>query len=161
VFQRFHKPALDSWLLDEESFDKDEQPDCESIELGVEHVAVANLVARARNPQTNAPRHDPLYEVIVGTAGTSVHEDGDYPRIMTERDVATASIALDEITPEQLHRVFDRNTLKDECWEIEEWLWDHFGPRVLEKHLLPMLASISGFFRRAAERKQQVVVDWF
>lgn len=161
VFRRFHDDALNCWRNDPESFDESDHPNCASIEMGVEHMAVADLVARALNPQTQAPYKEELYQVIVGTYGESAFADGDYPRIIAARDVARISRLLAKPSGADLRAVFDLGRLKADYLEIEDWLWDDLGPNVLDDRLLPMFEKIRSFFQQAAARKQSVVVSWF
>jgi hypothetical protein len=161
VFQRFHDDALTCWLNDRESFDERSHPDCDSIQLGVENVAVANLLARARNKKPCALHEDPLFQMIVGVVGTSVYDDGDYPRIISAEDVASASRMMDAVSHDDLRAVCDIDRLKRDCGEIEDTRWDLLGPNVLEDDLIPMFEQIRRFFHRAAEGKQKMVVSWF
>ena len=66
VFRCFHADALQSWVDDREHFDEKSHPDCESIQLGVELLAVADLVARAKNRRPRALHKDFLYSFLVG-----------------------------------------------------------------------------------------------
>ena len=162
VFRRFHDDALERWVNDREHFDERSHPDCESIQLGVELLAVADLVARAKNRPIQTLNKDFLFRFLVGIVGASVYDDGDYPRIINASDVARASRMMDEISPDELREVYDLDRLKADHLEIEEYgLWDALGPNVLDDHLMPMFEQIKRFFHRAAERKQQVVVSWF
>jgi hypothetical protein len=162
VFRCFHEDALRHWVKDREHFDEKSHPECESIQLGVELLAVADLVARARDRHTRRPLKAFLFRMIVGFVGTSVHGDGDYPRIVNAGDVARASRMMDEVSPADLRAVYDLERLKADYLEIEEYgLWDFLGPNVLDDHLIPMFERIKRFFHRAAERGQQVVVSWF
>jgi hypothetical protein len=160
VFRRFHEDAFNCWLNDRESFVEQNHLDCESIQLGVECMAVADLVARATNVQTCAPYKETLFEVIVGTFGVSVGDDGDYPRIINAEEVVSVSRMLSEISHEDLRGVCDIDRLKRDYLEMEDW-WEHFGPTVLEDRLIPMFETIRDFFHTAAERKQKIVVSWF
>jgi hypothetical protein len=162
VFRCFHEDALKHWVGDREHFDEKDHPECESIQLGVELLAVADMVARARNRRPRALHKDFLFSFLVGTIGDSVYDDGDYPRIMNTRDVARASGMIDQISEEDLRAVYDLARLKADHLEIEEYgLWDTLGPSILDDHLIPMFEQIKTFFHRAAEREQQVVVSWF
>jgi hypothetical protein len=162
VFRCFHDDALEHWVNDREHFDERSHPDCESIQLGVELLAVADLVVRAKNRQVHTLHEDFLFRFLVGTIGGSVYDDGDYPGVINVSDVGRASKMMDEISPSDLREVFDLDRLKADHLEIEEYgLWDALGPNVLDDHLVPMFERIKRFFHRAAERKQQVVVSWF
>jgi hypothetical protein len=162
VFRCFHDDVLKHWINDREHFDEKNHPGCESIQLGVESLAVADLVARAKNKQSLTPLKDFLFNMIVGTIGTSVHDDGDYPRIINTGDVARANRLLSEIKPNDLREIYNLERLKADHLEIEEYgLWDLLGPNILDNHLIPMFERIGAFFHLAAERKQQVVVSWF
>jgi hypothetical protein len=162
VFRCFHDEALHSWVDDREHFDEKKHPDCESIQLGVELLAVADLIARAKGRRPRALHNDFLFGFLVGLVGDSVYNDGDYPRILNVRDVARASRRIDRIGEGDLREVFDLARLKADHPEIEDYgLWDLFGPNILDDHLIPMFERIKLFFHQAAERKQQVVVSWF
>jgi hypothetical protein len=162
VFRCFHDDALKHWVDDREHFDEKDHPECESIQLGVELLAVADLVAWARNRRPRALHEDFLFSFLVGTVGDSVYGDGDYPRGINTREVARASRMIDQITEDDLREVYALARLKAAHLEIEEYgLWDTLGPNVLDDHLIPMFERIKTFFHRAAEREQQVVVSWF
>jgi Domain of unknown function (DUF1877) len=162
VFRCFHEKTLEHWVNDREHFNEKNHPDCESIQLGVELLAVADLVARAKNRRPRALHKDFLFGLLVGFVGDSVYNDGDYPRVINARDVTRASRMIDRIGEEDLREVFDLARLKADHLEIEEYgLWDTLGPNILDDHLLPMFERIKRFFHRAAERKQRVVVSWF
>jgi hypothetical protein len=126
------------------------------------NMSKADLVARAKNKQSLTPLKDFLFNMIVGTIGTSVHDHGDYPRIINTGDVAQAGRLLSEIKPNDLREVYNLERLKADYLEIEEYgLWDLLGPNIFDDHLIPMFERIRAFFHLAAERKQQVVVSWF
>lgn len=161
VFTRLHDDALKKWVTDPENFHEADYLDCESIQLTVEHMAVADLVARAKTKLARKPADKFLFRLIVGTVGTSITHDGDCPRVITARDVARANRMMTQISGTDLRAVYDLDRLKADCREIEDWLWEAFGPTVLDDRLIPMFDKIKGFFYRAAERKQQVVVSWF
>jgi hypothetical protein len=161
VFRCFHEDALKQWRKDREHFEEKSHPDCESIQPGVEHMAVADLAARVAHKQTQAPHTEFLFRIIVGIVGASVYRDGDYPRIISIRDVARASRMMGQISDADLRGVYDLDRLKADYGEIEEWLWDAFGPNVFDERLLPMFNEIKAFFHRAADRKQKIVVSWF
>lgn len=161
VFTCLHDDALKKWVTDLEHFHEADHLDCESIQLTVEHMAVADLVARAKTKLARKPPDGFLFKLIVGTVGTSINHDGDYPRVITAKDVARANRMMAPITHTDLRAVYDLDRLKADCREIEDWLWEAFGPTVFDDRLIPMFVKIKGFFHRAAERKQKVVVSWF
>jgi hypothetical protein len=162
VFRRFHEDALKHWVDDREHFDEQGHPECDSIQLGVELLAVADLVARARDRRPRALHKEFLFRFLVGFVGDSVYNDGDYPRIINARDVARAGGMIDRINADDLRGVYDLARLKADHLEIEEYgLWDALGPNVLDAHLIPMFENIKLFFHRATRREQQVVVSWF
>jgi hypothetical protein len=155
VFRCFHEDALSRWVNDREHFDEKNHPDCESIQLGVELLAVADLAGRARKRPIHTPNNEFLFKLIVGFIGPSVYEDGDYPRLISTEDVARASKLMDEISQSDLRAVYDLERLKADYLEIEEYgLWDYLGPNALEDHLIPMFEKIKRFFHRADQRKQ-------
>ncbi len=138
-----------------------DDPACESIGLREEVMAVADMVCQAGEKQCTTGDWSILFDVLVGTFGTSVYDDGDTPRIIRVDEVADISRMLNEITPEGLREVYDLDRLKADCREISESQWEYLGPDVLEKHLIPMFEEIRGLFDRAAGRQQNIVVSWF
>lgn len=161
VFRCFHEDAFRDWRRDPEHFDEKDHPDCESIQLGVESLAVADLVARATNERTRSASGKFLSDMISGTVGTSVYRDGHDPSVIARSTVARASRMMNRIREADLRAVYDLNRLKAEIGEIEDWLWDAFGSTVLEDYLIPMFEKIRNLFQRAAERRQKLVVSWF
>src|SRR5262249_9277316 len=132
VFRRLQDDALRSWLNNQDSFDEKAHPDSASIQLGVESMAVADLVARAINKKLDVPEESFLFRFITGTVGTSANHDGDQPRIITADQVSNASTKMDGFCADDLRSGYDLERLQREYPEIEEWRWEELGPDVLE-----------------------------
>lgn len=161
VFVRLNDDTRRHWINNQETFDEKDHPNCEAIELGVESMAARDLAARAKKKNADDLHKDYLYRVLGGLKGMSIHDDGDFPRVISKEDVATVSEMMDGIDSNDLRRVYDIKRLKADYLEIEDWMWDDLGPNVLDEHLIPIFEETKAFFRRASESKQQIIVYWY
>jgi hypothetical protein len=158
-YDRLSDNALEDYRDDPETFRVENYPDCESIQLyGQEHILIEDLATHAAagfSPKGLVSR------VISGYAGVSVHDNHDFPNLIDRKTVTLASKLMNEIRREDLQSACDLGRLKVKYLEVEEWLWEHWGPNVFEERLLPAFEMIRSFFCRAAERNQHVIVGWF
>ena len=72
-----------------------------------------------------------------------------------------ASRLMDFLRTEDMRLACDLERLKAKYREVEEWLWEDWGPNVFEEQLLPRFEALRGLYRRAADRKQNIIVAWF
>jgi hypothetical protein len=115
----------------------------------------------AAHATTGASQKKLVSGAVSGFAGVPVDDDGDYPFLTDRRTAALASRLMDDLRPEDLRRACDLGRLKAKYLEVEEWLWEEWGPNIFEERLLPKFEMVRGLYRRAAERDQQVIVGWF
>lgn len=158
-YKRLTDHAVEDYRDHPETFRVGDYPDCESIQLyGQEHILVEDLAAQAA---TGLSPKGLVSRVISGYAGVSVYDNDNFPFLIDRKTVALASKLMNEIRSEELGRACDLGRLKAKYLEVEEGLWETWGPNVFEERLLPAFEMIRDFFCRAAERNQQVIVGWF
>jgi hypothetical protein len=158
-YYRLGKDAVDLYRDDPEAFREEDYPDIESVDLyGQECLLVEDLAGQAT---TGVSQEELVSGAVSGFAGTSLYDDGDYPYLIDQRTVVIASRLLDAVRPDDLRRACALGRLKAKYLEVEEWLWEAWGPNVFDEVLLPKFEMIRGLYHRAAERHQLVVVGWF
>jgi uncharacterized protein DUF1877 len=158
-YYRLNSDAVEHFREDRETFNGKDYPNTESIQIyGEECLLVSDLAAHANLPTSLGKL---VSDVILGFIGTSVYDNDDYPFLIDRETVAGASRAMNKIAHDDLQRACDLGRLKAKYLEVEDWLWEDWGPNVLEDRLIPQFDRIKGFLSRAAKRKQQVIVGWF
>jgi hypothetical protein len=158
-YDRLSKDAVDHYRDDPESFREEDYPDSEGVDLyGQECLLIEDLATGA---MTDVSQKELVSGAVSGHAGSSLYDNGDYPYIINERTVALMSRLLDDLRPEDLRRACDLGRLKAAYDEVEDWLWEAWGPNVFDEILLPKFEILRGLYHRAAERRQCVVVGWF
>jgi hypothetical protein len=157
-YKRLGDDAVAHFRDNRETFAVADYPDCESVQMyGQECLLVGDLVAEA----AGAPQRDLVSGAVSGFVGVPVYGDGNYPYLLERRTVMLASRALEALRPEDLRRVCDLDRLRVRYLEVEDWLWEDWGPNVFAEQLLPKFEMVRGLYRRAAERNQHVVIGWF
>jgi hypothetical protein len=155
---RLSKVAVDHYRDDPETFREEDYPDSEAVDLrGQECLLIQDLATEAT---TDASQKELVSGAVSGFAGSSLYDDGDYPVLIDQRTVALVSRLLDDLQPEDLRRACDLGRLKA-TYDVEEWLWEDWGPNVFDEVLLPKFEILRGLYHRAAERQEHVVVGWF
>jgi hypothetical protein len=158
-YDRLSDEALKQYRANPDTFRLENYLDSEAFaSYAQECLLAADLAAQAT---TGSSEKKLVFEVVSGVAGTPLFGNDDYPFLIDRETVALASRLLVELHPEDLRRACDLGRLKARYWEVEEWLWESWGPNVFDKLLLPTFEKIRGLYHRAAERKQQVIVGWF
>ncbi|HEY7154681.1 MAG TPA: hypothetical protein VH575_12035 [Gemmataceae bacterium] len=158
-YDRLGDDAVAHFRDDRETFRVEDYPDCESVHIyGQECLLIGDLAAQAT---TGASQKKLVSGAVSGFAGVPVYDDGDFPFLIERRTAELASRLMDDLRPEDLRRACDLGRLKAQYREVEEWLWEDWGPNVFEEQLLPKFEMVRGLYRRAAEREQQVIVGWF
>jgi hypothetical protein len=158
-YYRLHDDAVRHFRDSRDTFRLEKYRDSESIQLhGEECLLIDDLATHAK---TGIPQKELVSRAISGFAGASLYDNDDYPFLIDRKTVAHASRLMKDIHPEDLRRACDLGRLKARYLEVEQWLWEDWGPNVFEKRLLPGFEMIRGLYCRAAERDQQVVVGWF
>lgn len=158
-YYRIHDEAVLHFRDNRDTFRLEQYPDSESIQMyGEECLLIDDLAAHA---ETHISQKELVSRAISGFAGVSVYGDDDYPFLIDRKTVKLASKLMNAISPAGLRHACDIGRLKAKYLEVEEWLWEDWGLNVFEERLLPKFEMIRGFFCRAAERDQQVIVGWF
>jgi hypothetical protein len=158
-YRRLGDEAVEHFRRDPETFRLEDYPDCESVQsYGQECLLVDDLAAQVT---AGCPDRKLVSGAVSGYAGVSVFGNNNHPFLIDRGTVAVASLLLDDIRPEDLRRACDLGRLKAQYLEVEEWLWEDWGPNVFDEQLLPAFEKIRGLYRRAAERDQHVIVGWF
>lgn len=158
-YDRLHDDAFQHFRDDRDTFRLEQYPDSETIQMYGEYcLLIEDLAVHA----TTGPAQKKLVSgAISGFAGESVYNNDDYPFLIDRKTVALAGKMLNDICPEDLRRACDLDRLKAKYQEVEEWRWEDWGPNVFEEQLLPKFEIIKGFYCRAADQNQQVIVGWF
>jgi hypothetical protein len=157
-YYRLNDDAVRHFRDDGETFDDKKYPDSGHLTIrGEECLLLSDLAARAKNP---AAPNKLLSDVIAGFAGEPVYGNNNYPYLIDRETVALASRMMSEIRHEELRNACDLNRLK-RYNEVEDWLWEAWGPNVLEDRLIPEFEALRTFLCQAAERNQHVIAGWF
>jgi hypothetical protein len=142
-----------------EWFRFEDHPDTENLQTyGEECMLVGDLITEAT---TGLAESKLVSGAVSGFAGVSLFDNDDFPYLIDPGTVAHASRLLEQLSPEDLRRLCDLGRLKARYLEVEEWLWEDWGPNVLDRLLLPRFELIRGLYRRAVDRKQHMIVSWF
>jgi len=155
-FNRLGDDALARFLNDSEAFAPEDEPDGDSIEVAGELcLLLGDLATQATGEGT---KRDLLSGAFSGFAGQRVNDD-EY--LIDQESVAQVADALAELRTEDLRRACDLDQLKASRTEVEDWMWDEWGPDVFDTQLKPAFDGIQAIYRGAAERSQQVLVGWY
>jgi hypothetical protein len=158
-YERLNDEAVEHFREDRDTFRLENYPDSESVQVsGLKCLLIGDLVAHAT---TGRSQKELVSGAVSGFAGISVYDDDNYPFLIDRKTVKLASSQMAKILPEKLRRACDLDRLKAKYLEVEEWLWEDWGPNVFDEQLLPKFDMIRGLYHRAAERKQQVIIGWY